>query len=344
MTRQRLLCCALVAAALALCLALVHARGARAYGGYAPGSTGRALLYTSCGVDFPTPPKTFAIISITAGRSFYQNPCLVSEYSWAMAGSSPPSFVLNLNAPVGTTAFKAQSGPKGSCRADDADCLSYNYGYNAAAAAYADARSQQAFASRWWLDVETTNSWSDDVRANARVVQGAIDYLQSEGVVVGLYSSPGQWRQIVGSYAPTLPLWVAGAPDAATAPRYCTSDHAFGGGTVWLVQYPLPGGGIGVYACGTPVGHAPAAPQNAKVTALDALSVRVTWIVDPDTTDAVSVYNEDGLVTTLAGPATGYTISGLQPGQRVCVNLLAVNATGYSAWAGWVCATTPGGS
>jgi hypothetical protein len=344
MVAQRLLVGALATATLALCLVLAPARRAAAYGGYAPGSAGRALLYTQCGADFPAPPKTFAIISITAGRAFYQNPCLVSEYSWATAGASPPSYVLNLNAPVGTTAFKAQSGPKGTCRASDSACLSYNYGYNAAASAYADAQSQHAYASRWWLDVETTNSWSDDTKANAQVVQGAIDYLQSEGVVVGLYSSPGQWQQIAGSYAPKLPLWVAGAADAESAPRYCSADHAFGGGTVWLVQYPTAGGGIGAYACGTSAKRAPTVPQNVKATALDALSIQVMWTVDPDTTDAVGVYSEDGLVTTLAGPATGYTISGLQPGQRLCVNLLAINAAGYSDWAGWVCATTPGGS
>lgn len=41
---------------------------------------------------------------------------------------------------------------------------------------------------------------------------------------------------------------VAGAGNAAEALAYCRPDHAFGGGTVWLVQFPL-GDYDGDYAC-----------------------------------------------------------------------------------------------
>ena len=66
---------------------------------------------------------------------------------------------------------------------------------------------------------------------------------------MGIYSTPKQWGIITGSdYQPKLPVWVPGASDAIEALSYCRPDHAFGGGTVWLVQYPL-GDFDGDYAC-----------------------------------------------------------------------------------------------
>lgn len=211
--------------------------GALAAGVYAPGTTGSELTWFGCLSPFPDPPQTFAIISISGGRAFYANPCLISEFAWARNASTPPSFLLNLNSPVGTTAFEGRSGPKGSCRSEDALCLSYNFGYNAARLAAAYAQSQETSAPMWWLDVETENTWSDNAAANGQVIQGAIDSLAALGFSAGIYSTPLQWNQIAGNFSPALPVWLAGAQDANSAPGYCTQSQSFGGGPVWLVQY-----------------------------------------------------------------------------------------------------------
>ena len=340
----------LVGVTLALVAGSAGARRAQAAGGYPPGGTGRSVFYSSCGTTLPTAVGAFALINVTGGRAFYQNPCLVSQYHWAQGAGVQPSLVMNLNAPAGTTAFKALTGPKGTCVAGDQGCLSYNYGYNAAAAAFADASSQAATATRWWLDIETGNSWDTSTTANTAVIQGAIDALQAQNLTVGLYSSAGQWQQIAGSFAPGLPNWIAGASDAAGATANCSADHAFAGGAVWLTQYPASDVGNMEFACGAsappagtpppPASNAPPSHRSLTATALDATSIRLVWTVDSATTDGVGVYDDNGSIATLSGPAAGYVVRGLTPGTRHCFNVYAYNSAASSDWSGWSCATT----
>jgi GH25 family lysozyme M1 (1,4-beta-N-acetylmuramidase) len=155
---------------------------------------------------------------------------------------------LNLNAPSGRTAPRGLVGPAGTCGAEDRSCQSFNFGYNAALHAVAYARSQGVTAPFWWLDVETENTWSENRTLNARVIQGALDALRSQGLAAGIYSTGYQWNEIAGSFSPGLPVWVAGASSRAQAQSFCTATAAFGGGTVVLVQYP-DGLFSGEYAC-----------------------------------------------------------------------------------------------
>src|SRR5919204_134258 len=97
-------------------------------------------------------------------------------------------------------------------------CRAYDYGYLAAQYAYTQANyfshgDTLINVSTWWLDVETMNEWNDDEGLNAQVVHGALDFLTTTGKYVGVYSTPGQWREIAGDYnpGPTIGNWVAGA-------------------------------------------------------------------------------------------------------------------------------------
>lgn len=209
---------------------------------YTAGSNGYDVSYPNCGGSLPG-PGTFGIVGATGGRAFEANPCLGTELDWAPA---PPSLYMNLNDPIGRTASNGNTGPAGSCGRKDRACIAYNYGYNAAAYA-ADLVPAGTGVAAWWLDIETANSWSTTTSLNDRVIQGAIDYFTTRGLTVGIYSTAGQWTKIAGSYAPGLPNWVAGAT-GATASAFCGTSHAFGGGAVWLVQYPS-NGVDGDYAC-----------------------------------------------------------------------------------------------
>ena len=74
--------------------------------------------------------------------------------------------------------------------------------------------AQSPAGSAWWLDVETTNSWQDDVSLNVANLQGAVDYLESVANVasVGFYSTQYQWDVITGgtSTFAAHQSWVAG--------------------------------------------------------------------------------------------------------------------------------------
>ncbi len=332
-------CAALVALGL-----LLRENAASAFGSYPAGSTGRSISWPQCGGPLPSSPGAFAIIGVTGGRAFYQNPCLVSEYHWAQSAPNPPTLVMNLNAAAGSAAFEGDNGPKGACRSDDRLCRAYNFGYNAANLALADAQSQGTTAATWWLDVETENTWADDPAENAQVIQAAIDRLRGAGVMVGLYSAPNQWMQIAGGFNPGLPVWVAGAPDAATAPSYCTAAHSFGGGPVWLVQYPGSDADA-VYACGAatplpaPAGQPPGTPANVQATVTGAGAVQLSWTPDA-ATQGVWIYDSaTGGLTSAAAPP--YVVTGLPAGAFRCFTVIAYNGAGYSGWSPWACVTLP---
>jgi hypothetical protein len=351
-TRRRLF----VSLASAIVLISVFHPAAQGFGIYPPGSTGIDISWPQCEKGMPSSPQSFGIIGITGGRAFYQNPCLVSEYAWSLLGSAPPSFFVNLNSPMGSAAFKGDSGPRGACRPDDAICRSYNFGYNAARLAYADAQSQETTSSMWWLDVETENSWSDNTAANGQVVQGAIDYIRAQGRTVGVYSTGLQWNQIAGGFAPGLPVWVAGAPDATTAPSYCASSHAFGGGTVWLVQY-VSGDFDTNYACPaqapvslpltpplTPLPSAlpaPAAPTGLQAAPVNATSALLQWAAPAGAVTNYLVSDGGTQIGNPGGATTSFTVQGLAPGSYHCFAVSAMNAGGFSPWTAWACVTTP---
>lgn len=246
-----------VVAFMAACV-LLAPTSALAAGTYASGTIGHDVSWPNCPAPTAVTTDAFRIVGVTSGRAFSQNSCLGSEYAWASA-SSNASLYMNLNAPVGSTARGNTSTPR-LCIKNDKLCQSYNYGWNAAKAAYgyASGISGVDASTAWWLDVETSNSWLSNLAANAQVVQGAIDFLTGKVVAVGVYSTNNMWSTITGG-SPTVvvvspvPVWYATAvKSAATAQTYCGSagsTYAFTGGDVWLVQF-VDGTGIDAdYAC-----------------------------------------------------------------------------------------------
>ena len=236
--------------------------------GYPKGSIGYDVNWPQCAASgsssagtLPGPPSypagtrkyTVAVVGVDGWAVDADNSCLAAEVAWAKkaayangtTGVPPYELYLFLNSPARTSVID-QSGPAGTCSSYTgtrwAACLSYNYGYNAAALAFAYAGSKGARAHLWWLDVENQNCapgiynrggngefWSCDQALNTRTIQGAIDELRHAGVVAGVYSTASQWRSITGGYVPKgaqVPLWIAGA--YWTSPPYPTSYHYSG--------------------------------------------------------------------------------------------------------------------
>jgi hypothetical protein len=215
--------------------------------------------------NYPQIPFGFVVVGVTAGKAYTHNDRAHSEYSFAQFGSAHPTLYLNLNAPYGSSATSAHMSTPRSCTAlfgaattsasaggtypEPTVCGSYNYGYNAAKDAYAYATGVGATASLWWLDIEDGNSWSADTAVNDAVMQGAIDYLNSVNVRVGVYSVPYMGRAIAGSgFAPTqslkgaavaTPTWFpVGIATQVKALNACLTKSALiPGDPIWIIQY-----------------------------------------------------------------------------------------------------------
>jgi hypothetical protein len=218
-------------------------------GGGNPKLRGYDISYPQCGGAYPT-NVAFAIVGVNGGRVMSANPCLADQLRWG--GDAAAEVYINTGNPgpeLSSFWPVGQATPKvcSAANPDTADCA-YDYGWNAAQHSYetletaygARGITANPNATAWWLDVETSNSWREDVALNVAALQGEVDYLKSRGVTkLGFYSTTVQWGEITGASKQfsSHPSWGAGAPSESVAKRHCTSTPGFTGGRLALVQY-----------------------------------------------------------------------------------------------------------
>ena len=234
---------AVVLAACAIASLSVAAPSAQASGMYlASRSMGYDVSWPNCGVSAPA--RQFAIVGVTGGHPFSTNPCLAVEFAAARRGRSAQLY-MNITAPNGNTVGMGRSGPAGTCSPVAVLCRAYNYGFNAARAAFLYAVRRLgpvAEHTGWWLDVEFTVRWSRSTSVNARSIAGALAFLRTRGLGAGIYSTSYQWRHIAGAYHPHVPVWYATAYQTASGARvHCAPSSGFTGGPVRMVQYTPAG-------------------------------------------------------------------------------------------------------
>ena len=174
------------------------------------------------------------IIGVNGGLDFRSNPCLNSESKLF----NSYALYLNTGYPGPSYAEKFSYSPL-KCSVSDELCLAYNYGYNAAqfSITYADLQSVHTFV--WWLDVETSNSWTNNSLQNRAALTGMVDALKKYTFLptIGFYSYPGQWNSITGDWANDFPVWVAtGSSSLNEAISFCKNEN-FTDGASWLAQY-----------------------------------------------------------------------------------------------------------
>jgi hypothetical protein len=94
----------------------------------------------------------------------------------------------------------------------------YNAGYGQAQMIYnkAVAAGLPVSGGMWWLDVEQTTDcggWNySDWQINLSVIQGAVDFLHTKGLTVGIYTDLGDWNAITNSNKTQfagIPAWNA---------------------------------------------------------------------------------------------------------------------------------------
>jgi hypothetical protein len=215
---------------LAITVSVLFAQGALASSVYATGSTGVDVSYPNCSTAIPN--VSFGVVGLNGGIVYSHNTCAAKE-----AGNfSNLSLYVNtgLNNSASSSYYtQAQVGCNG-----DVMCAAYNYGYNAGKDAVNYALSQGLHSSKWWLDVETMNTWSSDPAQNQKSLQGEYDAIAATGATtIGAYSTSAQWQTITANWQNNWPSW--GATTWTTpkqAQAYCTG-HQFTGGPSLLMQY-----------------------------------------------------------------------------------------------------------
>jgi hypothetical protein len=213
---------------------LVHSGIAQGYA-----AKGYDVSWPQCGVHLPS-DGAFGIVGVNGGRPYDINECLGPQFDWAKA-HGVPAFYINTSNPGARSRLAPwyTISPNAACSPQNETACAYNYGYNGAVHAweYAQRATGASAQYSWWLDVETTNTWSRDQGLNTAVILGAAAFLRSMGVPVGVYSTDYQWDVITGTAQMDLYNWHAGARDASQAARWCVPSSTFSGGPLILVQW-----------------------------------------------------------------------------------------------------------
>jgi hypothetical protein len=189
------------------------------------------------GAPLPTAEARFVVVGLTNGPSFVANPCVRDQVAWVASRHLRAAAYAILSYPDDATLRRyGGAGPFGSGTPNRLR----NAGYAAARFNLATMRAAGLRSPVVWIDVEPVPAfpWSDDLAANAAVVQGAARGYTDAGLRVGYYSTPSLWKRVVG-YLPTgSPEWrAAGLTSRAEALRRCRADWSFSGGEAVLGQW-----------------------------------------------------------------------------------------------------------
>lgn len=223
------------------------------------GSTGSTNVVTGNDVSWPQCSKSlpkgqlFGIVGVNDGLANTTNPCFAVELAWAEAsvggtGQDKAALYVNTANPgnlgVADWPTTGTLNQYGICAGGDNQACAYQYGWNMAEL---DARSRIGSNNpanfKWWLDVETDNSWetgTTGIANNVADLEGMTDYFTSVGGRVGLYSTATQWNQIAGVVNTGslygLDSWLPGSSSLTGAKNTCTLPGLTGGQTT-VTQY-----------------------------------------------------------------------------------------------------------
>lgn len=239
-------------------------------GGKVKEPLGMDISYPQCDRRVPT-DQAFGIVGVNGGNAASQNPCLAEQLVWASKSSGAVASQEIIQLYVNTAnpgQVKEQmtskwpdantapvENPYGICTGANDQACSWQYGWDRGqyAADYFVAQATIAGIDanvstyKWWLDVETMNTWqtgSDEALANnTAALEGWVDFFTYNTTRVGLYSTASQWNQIVGSTVSAtsnlngLDNWRPGGASLATAKQACTAAPLTMGGVVVLTQF-----------------------------------------------------------------------------------------------------------
>jgi hypothetical protein len=248
-----------IAAAALASLAVVSAPAAAAYAGQqGPVATGNDVSYPQCDETLPS-GQAFGIVDVNDGLANTTNPCLAAEITWAQASSGAtrqPKVSLYVNtADPGNRGVsdwprndndpvtgKHVADPYGACNGGNNRACAWQYGWDMADLDVRARGVTDPGSYRWWLDVETINSWQSSSQDNRADLERMVSCFRRVGGTAGVYSTARQWGPLVGKVVSTSPLyrlpdWIPGAKTLSQARKNCRLAPLTGGGTVTLTQW-----------------------------------------------------------------------------------------------------------
>lgn len=225
-------------------------------GGTTATLTGNDVSWPQCNNTLPS-GQLFGIVGVNGGLANDTNSCFASELAWAetsVGGTKQglASLYVNTANPGNSVADWPKSDvdpvtgaidttPYGTCTGGDDQACAYQYGWNMAdldAQTRIGVNNPSTF--KWWLDVETANSWETNTANNSADLEGMVAYFESINAQVGLYSTPTQWTQIAGTVSSGnlvgLDSWLPGARNLSGAENNCKQPGLTGGVTT-VTQY-----------------------------------------------------------------------------------------------------------
>ncbi|RIX27727.1 glycoside hydrolase family 25 domain-containing protein [Amnibacterium setariae] len=342
LTRRAPLALAVTAGLLAAVLTPQAANAATA----PPRPVGIDVSYPNCAQVLE--PAAFAIVGINEGLGRTDNPCLAAQLAYAAStpgtgharldvyvNTQNPSPKEAASWPTGDVTFDGHrmKSPYGKCSGGASRACSWIYGASIARddVTRLAANGVTGPVGRWWLDVETANSWSTSKTRNRAALEGMAAAFAQLGKPVGLYSLKGELGDLIGSVPRSsrlwkLPFWIAGAADQGAALRAC-SMAPLTGGRVTLAQWKDDAAHLDRdVACGTfskspkpkIFGHY---RKGAKLTAKPG-----TWA--PGAVHLAYRWTRDGKPIAKATHAK-YTVKRADRGHRIAVVVTATE-NGYS--------------
>ena len=222
---------------------------------------GNDVSYPQCDVVLPS-GQAFGIVAVNEGLPNTTNPCLADEIGWAQLSfgtTRQPKASLYVNTadpgndniadwpatnndPLGGSPVH---DPYGTCSGRNDPACAWQYGWNLAEMDAQTRGVSDPGSYRWWLDVETINSWESSAKNNRADLEGMASYFRHIGAGVGIYSTTSQWDPLVGSVPRGSPLyrlpeWRPGAKTLSQAKKNCRLARLTGGGIVAITQWKTP--------------------------------------------------------------------------------------------------------
>ncbi len=224
---------------------------------------GKDISWPQCGQITSLPNgQLFGIVGVNNGVANQTNPCLFEELLWAGSSTGTyyqPKVALYVNTanPSDITPL-VPDWPKsdkdvvdnsvtdpnyyGACRGQIDPSCAWQYGYNLANLDANKRGLSNPGSYIWYLDVELINTWSSNANLNSNVLEGMTAYFDKIGAKVGIYSTPDQWRIIVGKPAQQSDLnglidWIASLGNKTVAQTNCRDQSLTSGGSVMVAQY-----------------------------------------------------------------------------------------------------------